>query len=39
MYEDELAFAQTLADRAATIAMDLFADEGLRSGTRPTAPW
>ncbi len=29
MYEDELAFAQTLADQAATIAMDLFADEGL----------
>src|SRR6187397_1367598 len=29
MYEDELAFAQTLADVAATIAMDLFADEGL----------
>src|SRR4026207_984851 len=29
MYEDELAFAQTLADQAATIAMDLLADEGL----------
>ena len=29
MYEDELAFAHTLADEAATIAMDLFADDGL----------
>jgi histidinol-phosphatase len=29
MYEEELAFANELADQAAPIAMDLFADDGL----------
>jgi len=29
MYEDELAFAHGLADAAARIAMDRFADDGL----------
>jgi 3'-phosphoadenosine 5'-phosphosulfate (PAPS) 3'-phosphatase len=29
MYEEELAFAHALADEASTIAMDLFADDGL----------
>jgi histidinol-phosphatase len=29
MYADELAFAHLLADAAAPIAMELFADEGL----------
>jgi len=29
MYEDELAFAHGLADAAARIALDLFADDGL----------
>src|SRR4029079_5622924 len=29
MYEEELAFANELADAAAPIAMDLFADDGL----------
>ena len=29
MYEEELAFGHALADEASTIAMDLFADDGL----------
>jgi histidinol-phosphatase len=35
MFEQELAFANTLADAAAPIAMDLFADEGLEIRHKP----